>query len=128
MADITTTMEPQALVDGYFRCWNATSEPDRITATRATWSEDARNVDPLTDATGHDELVAMFAGFQASYPGHSFRQRGGLDAHHGLLRWSWEMVDADGNVTLDGIDVAVLAEDGRIASLGGFFGADVPDD
>jgi hypothetical protein len=35
------------------------------------------------------------------------------------------MVDPDGNVVLDGIDVAMIAE-GRISYLVGFFGARLP--
>ena len=68
----------------------------------------------------------MFVGTQQAYPGHTFRQVGGIDTHHNLLRWGWEMVDASGATALDGIDVALRGDDGRLYYLAGFFGADVP--
>jgi hypothetical protein len=86
----------------------------------------ARSVDPLYDVSGHDELAAMFAGFHDEHPGSSFRQHGLLDAHHDRVRWGWAMHDADGNIVLDGLDVATVDSDGRIEQLVGFFGVALP--
>jgi hypothetical protein len=115
-----------ATIDGYFACWNTTDAAERRRLVEATWAPEARNVDPVLDATGHDALTDMFAGFHDTYAGHSFRPLGTADEHHGLARWGWEMVDPDGNVVLDGIDVAMVS-DGRIAYLVGFFGSRLPD-
>jgi len=55
-------------------------------------------------------------------PGHVFRLAdGGVDAHHNIARFSWELVPATGGESLAvGFDVAVLEDDGRIASVLGF--------
>ncbi|MDJ0769348.1 MAG: nuclear transport factor 2 family protein [Ilumatobacter sp.] len=121
------TISPQAMIDGYFRCWNTTDDRTRAAAVAATWSPEATSTDPVAAVRGHDELTAMFAGFHDTYPGHSFRQVGAPDTHHQLVRWGWEMVDPSGAVVLDGIDVAVLTDDGRISGLAGFFGASLPE-
>ncbi|HEX6325395.1 MAG TPA: hypothetical protein VFZ72_02400 [Jiangellaceae bacterium] len=42
------------------------------------------------------------------------------------MRFSWEIVDPDGDVALSGIDFGRLAEDGRLAVLQGFFGVTPP--
>lgn len=122
----TQPTTPQTTIDGYFECWNTTDPDRRAAAVARTWTEDATSSDPLSEVTGHDRLTAMLAGVQEQYPGHTFRQVGGFDAHHRYLRWAWEVVDPSGARVLDGIDVALLAEDGRLAHLAGFFGADIP--
>ena len=123
--DTIETTDVQAVIDGYFSCWNATDPDTRVEAIGRTWAVDAHSSDPVADVTGHDQLAAMFAGFHATYPGSSFRQKGGFDAHHDLVRWGWEMIGPDGDVVLAGIDVAVI-DDRKISHLAGFFGYDLP--
>jgi hypothetical protein len=44
-----------------------------------------------------------------------------IDAHHNVVRFSWELVPASGGESLAiGFDVAVTQQDGRIASVLGF--------
>ena len=45
-----------------------------------------------------------------------------VDAYDGHLRFAWRMLDADGVVTLEGIDFGELAPDGRLKRIVGFFG------
>jgi hypothetical protein len=46
---------------------------------------------------------------------------GNVDAHHNVLRFSWELVPAAGGDPLAiGFDVAVTRADGRIGNLVGF--------
>jgi hypothetical protein len=137
MADMTThltepqpttepagaTVDHQAVVDRYLACWNTDDAAVRADLVRATWTDQAHYVDPLFDVTGHAELEQLLAAAREQYPGSTFRQRGGPDAHHDLVRWGWEMLDASGDLVVDGIDVAVLAADGRISHLAGFFGS-----
>jgi hypothetical protein len=116
----------QAMIDGYFECWNTTDATQRSAAIERVWAPHARSVDPLYDVTGHDELAAMFAGFHDEYPGSSFRQHGVLDTHHDRVRWGWAMHDAAGDIVLDGLDVVTVDSDGRIEQLVGFFGVGLP--
>jgi hypothetical protein len=118
-------VDHRPMIAAYFECWNTTDTTDRRSLVERTYTPDGHLVDPLVDVTGHDQLVELFANFHVTYAGHSFRQRGGVDAHHDLVRWEWEMVDDGGNVVLDGLDVALVA-DGRISYVAGFFGAALP--
>lgn len=125
-----TTIDSEAataLVDGYFECWNSTDPDARARAIDGTWAENATMTDPIVDVEGHGQLAGVFTQFHVTYDGHSFRRRGGIDAHHGFMRWGWEMLDPDGNVALDGIDVASLSPDGLLQHVAGFFGATLPD-
>ena len=123
---VTDTPDLDALVDGYLAGWNATDPAERTAIVERVWSPDARMSDPLVDVTGHEALVGVFALFHATYPGCTFRRAGAHDAHHDLVRWGWEMIDANGAVVLDGIDVAVVSADGRLHRVAGFFGATIP--
>lgn len=116
----------QDVIDSYFDCWNTTEPEGRKAAVAKTWADDATSSDPVNEVTGHEKLAAMFAGTQETYPGHVFRQVGAFDTHHNLLRWRWEMVDPEGATVLDGIDVALQSDDGRLSYLAGFFGAEIP--
>lgn len=111
-----------ALIDGYLAGWNATDAAERAELVARCWAPDARMADPLVDVTGHAALADVFARFHETYPGCSFRRRGGHDAHHELVRWGWEMIDAGGTVIMTGLDVAVVA-DGRLSMVAGFFDA-----
>ncbi len=64
----------------------------------------------------------MVGGAQAQFPGHRFRPTGAIDAHHDWARWGWELVGPDGGATVAaGVDVAVLAPDGRLRAVTVFF-------
>ena len=46
-----------------------------------------------------------------------------VDAHHGIARFAWKVVLADGTELPEGIDIAVISSDGsRIERIIGFFG------
>ncbi len=122
-----TAQTVQPTIDGYFSCWNTTDAEQRSATVRRVWGPEARLVDPLVDVNGHDAIVATMSQFHETYAGHSFRQAGGVDVHHGIARWGWEMLDAAGTVVLDGLDVALVADDGTIGYCVGFFGQSLPD-
>ncbi len=124
--DTATHTDVDITIDGYLAAWNATEPDERAALVARHWAPDARMVDPLVDVTGHAELEAVFARFHDEYPGCTFRRTGGHDGHHDLVRWGWEMLDAEGGRVLDGIDVATIAPDGRLAHVIGFFGAAIP--
>ena len=116
MTDATTT------VDTYLAMWNETDAAKRARLIERAWAGDGRYSDPMLEAAGHAALAEMVAGVQAKFPGHRFRRRSGVDAHHDHLRFAWDLVAPDGAVVVAGIDVGALAPDGRLARITGFFG------
>jgi hypothetical protein len=118
-----TTVDVASLVDTYIDMWNET-DPDRRAELIATaWTDGGAYTDPLLEATGAAALSEMVAGVHAQLPGHRFRLTSGIDSHHDHHRFGWELAAADGTVAVEGIDVAELAPDGRLARITGFFGA-----
>ena len=105
----------------YIDTWNTTDADARAAAVTALYAEDARYVDPLVDAAGHEEISATIGAVQQQFPGFRFRLTGPVDAHHDQVRFRWELGPADAaEAPIAGSDVAVLAGDGRLAGLLGF--------
>ena len=111
------------VVAGYFALWNETDAAARRDALAATWAAEASYRDPLLAAEGYDALDAMIAAIHAQYPGQRFHLVGAIDAYPGRARWGWALVGPDGTPIVAGLDVAVLAEDGRLRAVTGFFEA-----
>ncbi len=115
-------MQTEQLIERYLDAWNETDADARRAAVADVYADGAQYVDPLADVTGHDRISELIGAVQQQVPGHVFRLAdGGVDAHHNIARFSWELVPATGGESLAvGFDVAVLEDDGRIASVLGF--------
>lgn len=110
------------VVDGYFAMWNEIDTTRRREVIRKTWSEDGSYVDPMFSAEGPDALDAMVAGVHERFPGHRFRKTGAVEAHNDRARWGWELAGPEGGPPVAaGFDFAVLAPDGRLREVTGFF-------
>jgi hypothetical protein len=115
-------MNAERLVESYLDTWNETDPNARRSAVASVWAADAQYVDPLASASGHDQISDLIGGVQQQAPGHVFRLLDDrVDAHHNVVRFSWELVPASGGESVAiGFDVAVTEEDGRIRSVVGF--------
>ncbi len=110
------------VVAGYCAMWDETDPARRREVIEATWSEDASYVDPTFAAGGPDALDEVVAGMHERFPGHRFRPTGTVDAHNGRARWGWELAGpGDGPPVAAGVDFAVIAPDGRLREVTGFF-------
>ena len=74
-------------------------------------------VDEAADGVGD-----RIGGFQESAPGALVVKSSGVDQHNGLARYSWDIVDPNGNTVMVGIDVAEHDPDGRLRRVVMFFG------
>lgn len=124
MTNPTTELAPDhtTTVDAYFALLNEADPQRRAALAEQVWTDDAAYFDPLTEAVGRPAIDEMVAGVHAQYPGQRFVRTSGVDAHHGLVRFGWELGDGEGTVTVAGIDVGVVAPDGRLSRIAGFFG------
>ncbi|HEU4658417.1 MAG TPA: nuclear transport factor 2 family protein [Capillimicrobium sp.] len=114
-----------AVVDGYLEAYGETDPARRDALIAQVWCEDGRLVDPPLTGEGHGGISDMAAAMQQQFAGHRFRRVSGIDEHHGHARYAWELVSPDGAVAAAGVDVAELADDGRLRRVVGFFG-DLP--
>lgn len=109
------------LIDRYIAMWNETDADRRRALIAQTWTEDARYVDPVLQATGQAEIDAMVKGVHDRFPGHRFRRTSDPDAHHDRVRFAWELAPETGAAVVKGIDFAVIAAGQRLQNVTGFF-------
>jgi SnoaL-like domain len=116
MSDVTTT------VDTYLAMWNEQDASRRGELIEQAWTKDGAYLDPALEAKGHAALSEMVAQVHERFPGYSFTRTSGIDEHHGLVRFAWQLGDGNGTVAVAGLDVGELADDGKLRRITGFFG------
>lgn len=115
MADINST------IDIYLSIWGEADTTRRAKLIEQAWTPDGRLIDSPLSGEGHAGINDMALAMQTHYAGHHFRRVSGIDAHHGFLRFAWELVAPDGAVAIAGIDVAEVDDEGRLVRVTGFF-------
>lgn len=78
-------------------------------------------IDPTIETRGIDEFERNVREFRAKFPRADLRRTSGVDSHHRLHRYSWEIV-IDSKVILPGFDVTETRADGKVTRVLGFFG------
>ncbi len=114
----------ESVVDAYVGSWNEDDKDARRVLLESAWADDGVYTDPSGEAIGRDALVDHIEAFvtNPAMEGFSLERVSGIDAHHRVLRFDWALKDAKGTTVMKGVDYGVLAEDGRLASITGFFG------
>jgi hypothetical protein len=104
----------------YLAAWNEADGAARRAQVQHLFTANARYVDPMMQGSGIDGIDAMIAGAQHHFPGHRFELAGMPDGHNDVVRFSWTLRAPDGAGVARGTDIAVVAGDGRLASVTGF--------
>lgn len=110
------------LIDDHLAAYADPDRERRSAAVQRLWAEDAQLIDPPLAARGHAQIIDQAEQLLAQFPGHRFRRSSGIDLHHGVARYGWQLLAPDGPVVLEGIDFAQLDDHGRLARVSGFFG------
>jgi hypothetical protein len=111
------------LIDRYCTVWSTPSSAQRARLLGEVWAQDGTYSDPTAHANTAEELLAHIESVLARRPGARVVRTSAVDAHHGIARFSWHVVQADGTALPDGLDVAELSPDGRrLQRIVGFFG------
>jgi hypothetical protein len=108
------------LNERYLACWNETDATARRSLIDELWAEDATYTDPLADVRGRDQIDATIAAVQQQFPGFVFVPGTDVDAHHNRARFTWGLGPAGAEPVVEGFDVLVLDEAGRIEAVHGF--------
>ncbi len=110
------------LIDDHLDAYGESDPARRSAAVARLWAEDAQLIDPPLAARGHAQIVAQADQLLAQFPGHRFRRSSGIETHHGLARYAWQLLSPAGQVVLEGCDFAQVDASGRLAQVAGFFG------
>jgi hypothetical protein len=112
--------ELRAAWERYVASWKVASTSQKRELFPMCLAPDCVYTDPLTHATGWDELATYMAAFQEQLPGAYFVTEEFL-AHHGRSVARWKMVDAAGISIGEGISYAEYDEQRRLKVMTGFF-------
>jgi hypothetical protein len=108
------------LAERYIAMWNETDARRRRDIIARLWTQTARYVDPLMSGDGPAGIDAMVQGVQQRFPGHRFSLTGKVDGHNDRLRFGWALGDGANPPLVAGVDIGVVAADGRLQSITGF--------
>jgi hypothetical protein len=131
----TRVREAEHLADRYVALWNEPDPERRRRVIADLWTEDGSQIlqppqeiremaaspgigmAATLEARGHAELEARAATSYEQWVGSdglSFRRRDDVDRLHDVVKFHWEAVSQDGQVTAVGLVFLILATDGRI--------------
>jgi hypothetical protein len=111
------------LIDRYCQVWTEPNADRRAELLASVWGADATYTDPSVYAANAEDLLAHIATVQARRHGSKVLRTSQVDVHHGIARFAWHVVQADGSHLPEGLDVAFVSPDGaRIERIIGFFG------
>jgi SnoaL-like domain len=109
-----------AITTAYLSTWNLRDDAERAGLVSRFWTEDARYVDPMAEATGAEQITTLIATVQAQFPDYRFSLLGAPDGHHDRLRFQWGLGPVDAEPVVIGFDVIALDDEGRISDVSGF--------
>lgn len=115
----TATPDAVRLAEQYIAVWNETDEGRRLKLLETHWTEDARYVDPIAQASGHTQINALVGGVHQRYPGFRFALKGRVDGHGDQLRFSWTLGPSGAEDLIEGTDFVQL-EAGKLQTVTGF--------
>jgi hypothetical protein len=118
--DLKEQVGVREVVEAYQRAWSAEGDEQRRLLEQSL-TDDAELVQPNGRSVGRDAVMARIAGLGNRWPGAQVEITSGTDEHHGFVRYSWSLRNAD-SVMLAGFDLGELAPDGRLRRVVQFFG------
>ncbi len=131
----TRTRQAEQLADRYLALWNEPDADRRRRMIAELWTEDGRHIlqppeeireiaarpgiglTATLEARGHEEIEARAASAYEHWVGSeglSFRGRDDVERLGDIVKFHWEAVAKDGELFGVGLNLLVLAADGRI--------------
>jgi hypothetical protein len=120
MSDLITT------IDTYLEAYCEPDAARRDELVARAWAENGELLDPPLDGSGRAAISGLADVVNTHYPAHTFRRTSGIDAHHDVARYAWELVGPDGAVAVTGVDTVEINDHGQLVRVVGFFG-DLPE-
>ena len=117
------------VVLAYIEAWSTPDEVARRELLDRSVANDASYTDPVYEVRGKEGIASLIGrslsgeAYDGAGAGARIPISSGVDQHHGVLRFSWVLVDPQERPIMEGMDFVVLAADGRLQRITGFFGA-----
>jgi hypothetical protein len=121
------------VVLAYIEAWSTPDEAVRRQLLDVSLADDASYTDPAYELRGKEEIASHIGrslngeAYDGAGAGARIPISSGVDQHHGMLRFSWVMIEPrERQILLEGMDFVELAADGRLQHISGYFGAFPP--
>jgi hypothetical protein len=121
------------VVLAYIEAWSTPDEAVRRQLLDVSLADDASYTDPVYEVQGKEEIASHIGRslsgkvYDGAGAGARIPISSGVDQHHGVLRFSWVMIEPhERQILLEGMDFVELSADGRLQHITGFFGAFPP--
>jgi hypothetical protein len=108
-------------IDTFCAAWNEIDGGRRAKILAAALAPDATYTDPTVHTVGIPQLVAHIDVVFARYPGSRIVRTSEVDSHHGLARFAWKKILADGKSLPEGIDIE-FTDTGQLSRIVGLSG------
>lgn len=116
-------MDLSSLIDRYCQVWSEPNPRIRAELLASVWAANATYTDPSVHAENAEVLLSHIAKVQARRPGAKVLRTSRVDVHHGVARFAWHVVQADGIALPEGFDLAFVTPEGtKLERIIGFFG------
>lgn len=112
----------EAMIGKYDQAWNSSDADERRRLLETALTDDCEMVEPRGRLSGRDAIFERISGLSDRFPGARVDITTKVDEHNGFARYGWRILDREGALLLDGIDVVECAADGRLRKVVMFFG------
>lgn len=116
-------INPSETIAQYFQAWNDRTLAGTTRFIEATCSPSISYVDPKYACSGVADLAARIHKSRRESPGSHVDITSAIDGYDRIYRYTWVVDIPEAKLSVPGLDVVVLDDGGRIASLTSFFGA-----
>lgn len=106
--------------EAYTKSWSVADASKRLQLFEECLSPDCVYTDPITRATGYDQLSRYMADLHKHVPGVTFVTTD-FKSHHDRSLTHWNMVSGSGEILSQGASYGVYGTDGRLTQMAGFF-------
>ncbi len=110
------------IIEAYDRAWNSSELGERQGLLEAALTDNCEMLEPRGRFAGRQAILERISGFSDRFPGARVDITTNVDEHNGFARYGWKIVDGEGTVLLDGLDVVQRGTDGRLCKVVMFFG------
>jgi hypothetical protein len=115
-------MQPfNEIVSVYFRAWNEPSLERCASRLAECCTSSVAYFDPKYTSRGIEDLAARILKSRTEAPNFQVDVTTAIDGYDDTFRYGWVFV-VNESVRIPGLDVAVRAKDGKLASITSFFG------
>jgi hypothetical protein len=109
----------------FCKAWGKSDHEVRRSMLDSGMESSARYTDPKVDFMSVAELSNYIGQVHSKWPGAKIVRTSGVDVHHNVARFAWQLVLADGIVAVEGLDFVEFSTR-KISRIIGFFGSMQP--